>query len=333
MQSTAIAIALGSLVLPGLGQGLAGRPLRAALWAIAVLVLTAVLVVSVWAGPIMLFARILGGADAYRCMRTQSRYAYLAAGIAAVVGIGTIAFMQSALQAYKIPTSSMVPTLMIGDHALVDELTPRWRPIERADIVVFPYPCTIDRMFVKRVIARGGDTIEVRCGVIYVNGKAVPSQLAAKKATYHDVDEQTRETFTRTMSRYREELDGRSYDTFYDRDRSAGINAPERDFPRLDMPIAASCRRSDFYDKPPGHRAQPVGKLVRAPEPASDRCAQQAHLVVPPGALFVMGDNRNNANDSRYWGLVDESTVVGRVIGIWLSDGPDGGWGRVGGVD
>jgi signal peptidase I len=331
--STAIAIALGSLVLPGLGQGVAGRPLRAAVWAIAILVLTALLVVSVWAGPLMLVARFVGAVDAYRCVRTQTRYAYVAAGIAAVVGIGTIAFMQSALQAYKIPSSSMVPTLMIGDHALVDELTPRWRPIERGEIVVFPYPCGNDRMYVKRVIARAGDTIEVRCGVVYVSGKALPSQLAAKKATYHDVDEQTRESFTRTMARYRETLDGRSYDTFYDRDRSAGINAPERDFPRLDLPIAASCRRSDFYDTPPGQRAQPVGKIVSTSAPASDRCAPQVHLVVPTGALFVMGDNRNNANDSRYWGLVDESTVVGRVIGIWLSDGPDGGWGRFGGVD
>jgi signal peptidase I len=54
---------------------------------------------------------------------------------------------------------------------------------------------------------------------------------------------------------------------------------------------------------------------------------------VPKGSVFVMGDNRNNANDSRYWGAVPLDHVIGRAIGIYLSDGPQSTWSRFGAVD
>ena len=64
-------------------------------------------------------------------------------------------------------------------------------------------------------------------------------------------------------------------------------------------------------------------------------CEPQAHYVVPPGSLFVMGDNRNNANDSRYWGAVSVDAVIGRTMGIWMSKPPgdDGGLSRFGAIE
>jgi len=98
---------------------------------------------------------------------------------------------------YRVPSESMVPTLLPGDRVLADRLTLRFRDPERGEIVVFHPPvckpastsggvCSTpdlsqrtgysDQTFIKRVIGLPGDTVEVRCNVVYVNGKAVPSE-------------------------------------------------------------------------------------------------------------------------------------------------------------
>ena len=58
--------------------------------------------------------------------------------------------------------------------------------------------------------------------------------------------------------------------------------------------------------------------MTKADPGADEYCRPHMHFVVPADSLFVMGDNRNNSNDSRYWGVVPANLVVGRLIGIWL---------------
>ena len=75
------------------------------------------------------------------------------------------------VEAFKIPSGSMIPTLLVGDHLLVNKFLYRFKEPERGDVIVFKYPDDPSRNFIKRIIGVGGDTIEVRDKVLYVNGK------------------------------------------------------------------------------------------------------------------------------------------------------------------
>ena len=97
------------------------------------------------------------------------------------------------------------------------------------------------------------------------------------------------------------------------------------DFPSADDALP-SCRATGQGD------VSPVGTI--AGSAGSDECAQQIHYVVPAGHVFVMGDHRDDANDSRVWGALSVDRVVGRITGIWLSIGKHGmRWNRIGSVE
>src|SRR6185437_13709926 len=99
-----------------------------------------------------------------------------------------------------IPSSSMYPTLEIGDHIFVNKfiygVRIPWtttklfelRGPHPGEVIVFIYPCDPDRDYIKRVIATAGQTVEVRCNVVYVDGVAVPSKLEDENCTYLDQD-------------------------------------------------------------------------------------------------------------------------------------------------
>jgi len=152
-------------------------------------------------------------ADAYRSARKPRPAEELAAGkrsrllqlaLILAVGIGFSRFVRSDLiQAYKIPSGAMEPTLLIGDHIIVNKLDYGFRlpdsifgltpfasqlpygkylfPIEsvhRGDVVVFVFPEDRSKDFVKRVVAIPGDTVEVKAGMLYLNGRRVPDPHA-----------------------------------------------------------------------------------------------------------------------------------------------------------
>jgi signal peptidase I len=329
-----------SLLFPGFGQGLAFRRARMIGFAVGVIIATLAILWSVWFLPIMLAVRVAAATDAYLLLRRHTGPSNrVLAAIALVIGAVSGGAYQGAFHAYKIPSSSMYPTLVIGDQLFVDKLTLSWRAPERGEVIVFEQPCA-HVAFVKRVIAIGGDTVEVRCNRVYVNGTAITDQLLEAHGSYKDYDEMQGQWFTRAASRYRETHGDHTYNVFHDearpdRDR-LGNNVPTadaRDFPDRGRMLAPSCQKSDFYEPKPGAKQQPLGTLVVTKQDAQP-CEQQAHFVVPPNALFVMGDNRNNANDSRYWGAVSVDAVIGRAIGVYYSHPPHGDiqWNRVGAV-
>src|SRR6266516_1174815 len=176
------------------------------------------------------------------------------------------------VQAFKIPSASMLPTLQVGDHLLVNKFVygPRL-----GDVIVFlaPARASADRQrrdFIKRVIAVEGQTIEVRAKQVYVDGKPWDDPHA---------------TF----------LSGKPGPT---------------------------------AERPPNPLLRPCGSL--ASQTSGDSCAP---YTVPPGHVFVMGDNREQSYDSRFWGPVPISDIKGQALIIyWSWDGPDRWvrWDRIG---
>jgi signal peptidase I len=233
------------------------------------------------------------------------------------------------VEAFKIPSSSMYPTLEIGDHIFVNKfiygLRVPWtstkflelRSPRRGEVIVFMQPCDPDRDFIKRVVGVAGDTVEVRCDVLYVNGAAVPAAHVPGECGYEDNG--GGEWHHMQCSRYRETVGGESYDTYHNalRPERPPMSGGRSDFPRFDEP-PPSCEADT--GKPAAN--QLPGTVVRTKENAGE-CDQQLHYVVPEGHVLAMGDNRANSSDGRFWGAVPLDNIKGKALFIWLS-APEG---------
>jgi signal peptidase I len=278
-------------------------------------------------------------AGSRRSAKSTTRDYVESIGAAVLIALALRAFV---IEAFKIPSSSMYPTLEIGDHIFVNKFLYGMRvPFtnlkfleirrpRRGEVIVFKYPCAPERDYIKRVVAIAGDTVEVRCNIVYINGIAVPSQMIEdERCRYLDYEERNREWYERRCSRYRETVDAFAYDTFHDAERPSRdvaiargvqpINGDGHDFPqRAGQP--PSCAQSD---EPPAKIAlihQVEGKIRETkPETIAKACEPQLAYRVPPGHVFVMGDNRNNSNDSRVWGSVPIENIKGKALFIWLS--------------
>ena len=92
------------------------------------------------------------------------------------------------IQAFKIPSGSMRPTLLEGDKLFVNKFIYRFEPPKRGDIVVFKYPENPKKDFIKRLVASGGETVEIRDGKIYVDGKFLDNPKSFGKFYYYNHD-------------------------------------------------------------------------------------------------------------------------------------------------
>lgn len=130
-------------------------------------------------------------------------------------------------EARWIPSTSMLPTLKIGDRLIIEKVSFKFNGISRGDIVVFHAPpaSRMDEVMIKRVIGLPGDTVSIKKGIVYINGSP------------------------------------------------------------LEEPYELEKPRDDF--KP---------------------------FTVPEGSIFVMGDNRNNSFDSRFWGVVPTDLIIGKAL-------------------
>jgi signal peptidase I len=166
-------------------------------------------------------------------------------------------------EGFQIPSKGMAPTLIVGDHIIVDKL--RYSP-HRGDPVVFKYPLDPTADYVRRVVGLPGDVVAILQGRLVINGTVLPReryQEDCPKRSDGFVDD------TSPCVLWHETLDERTYD------------------------IGSDTAFGERHDMDP--------------------------KIVPPNALFVLGDNRDNSSDSRAWGYVPLANVKGIVRFIWSS--------------
>jgi signal peptidase I len=167
----------------GLGQLILGRPKQAAIWLGIGLGLWAMIIAGIRLNvPVLslvallcLFVAYVGSLISAGRLPFGSRLStWMAVGAAVVVfAVGLVAAAAQRLfltEAFQMPAGSMMPTLLVGDHFF----TAKGSRAEPGDVIVFKYPPDPGVDYVKRVIARGGDTIEIRQDIVYVNDKELP---------------------------------------------------------------------------------------------------------------------------------------------------------------
>ncbi len=242
------------------------------------------------------------------------------------------------IEPFKIPSSSMLPTLQIGDFIFVDKsvhglripyTTKKFfarRQPKKGDVVVFINPCFPDKDYIKRVIGTAGDTVEVRCNRLYVNGNPLQRELLEGEDTCIVEDEYGEQP----CLRYRETTGDVTHQMVHMAFRD---DSREHDFPKSQDSLFANrnsqkslenCQREDIA------AIQTKLKRVSASVPSTERptldpeCEPGLSYVVPEGYLFAMGDNRLNSFDGRDWGPVPLDNVKGRALFVLFSrrDGP-----------
>ena len=196
---------------------------------------------------------------------------------------------------FKIPSSSMRPTLEVGDFILVNKFTYGLRlPIveqkvvplsdpQRGDVVVFRYPVNPSQDFIKRVVGVGGDVVKYEDKKLTVNGQPLPQ---VKDGTYSYLENLRFETLER--------FDETAHPAAGDKTYTIGQNP----------------------------QAAPVYPQNVRPFPNRDNCDYNDRgftCRVPAGHYFMMGDNRDNSDDSRYWGFVPDDHIRGKAFFIWFN--------------
>jgi len=223
-------------------------------------------------------------------------------GVAVAVALILRAFV---VEAFKIPSGSMIPSLMIGDHIFVNKLSYGplipWTekrlfasmPPSRGDVMVFKFPENKEQDFIKRVIAEPEDTLDVINGRPILNGWLVPHCYVGK--------------FGRDEgSLYVEYLGERSYLTLFAADEMHP-NGPDE----------PTCKSQDECGLGQSCKAGICGHA-------------QGPFKVGKSEVWVMGDNRYNSHDSRSWrggqgAGVPFENIKGRAMFVWMSFAPGGG--------
>lgn len=200
------------------------------------------------------------------------------------------AFRSTFFEPFRIPSGSMIPTLMIGDFILVnkfaygfkvpfsDTFMPftehpfnpiyiiKRRPPQRGDVIVFRYPKDPSINYIKRVVGLPGDTIEIKNKVVYINDTPIISKEIPGEKIMDDMDEKFKQF---NLKFYETETGKHTHRTQFNNDSYYKVDYPKR--------------------------------------------------VVPEGHYFTMGDNRDFSYDSRYWGFVPHKYIKGEAVFVWFS--------------
>ncbi len=191
---------------------------------------------------------------------------------------------------FKIPSGSMIPTLLVGDLILVNKFHYGVRlpvlntkltegtPPQRGDVMVFRYPPKPSLDYIKRVVGVPGDEVAYINKRLTINGKALDTKAIPD---FFDEDQM------RYFKQFEETLGDKPHRFLNDENRPAFVQGAD------DFAFRQNCQYS-------------VEGVV---------------CKVPEGQYFMMGDNRDNSLDSRYWGFVPDKNIVGKAFFVWMNFG------------
>jgi len=230
------------------------------------------------------------------------------------VALAVLLLRAFVFEPFRIPSDSMMPTLLDGDFIIVNKYAYGLRlPVlnrkvvatgepQRGDVVVFRYPNDPSTNFIKRLVGLPGDHVEVRDNRISINGQPVPFTVEARK------------------------YDDGCYVNLSIGDERLGEHEHQAIFCPVALdraPLLPACNRSGMRGYVCGEEDAPGWARTRSFDG-----------VVPRGKYLMMGDNRDNSDDGRSWGYVPEENLVGKATRIWFNWDPhrSGGplWGRIG---
>lgn len=203
----------------------------------------------------------------------------------------SVFFLRSFIvEPFKIPSGSMIPTLLVGDLILVNKfhyglrlpvintkITEGEKP-QRGDVMVFRYPPKPSLDYIKRVVGVPGDTVAYLNKRLSINGQVVPTE---------SVPEFFDEDAMRYFKQYEEKLGVQTHRMLNDEQRPAFVPGADK------FPFFENCNYT----------------------------IEGVTCKVPEGHYFMMGDNRDNSMDSRYWGFVPEKNIVGKAFFVWMNFG------------
>ncbi len=199
---------------------------------------------------------------------------------------------------FKIPSGSMIPTLWVGDLILVNKFhygvrlpvvntkVTAGEPVRRGDVMVFRYPPKPSLDYIKRVVGVPGDEVAYLNKQLSINGQVVV------KANLPDFFES----------------DSLSYAKQFQETFPTGATSAEMT-PTKTVPLLNNAERPAFI----------AGTEDFAFKNQCSYSVEGVVCKVPPGHFFMMGDNRDNSLDSRYWGFVPEANIVGKAIMVWMN--------------
>ncbi|KTE02310.1 MULTISPECIES: signal peptidase I [unclassified Sphingopyxis] len=235
----------------------------------------------------------------------------------ALLAIAVLIFRSFFLSPFNIPSESMQPRLLIGDYLLVNKMAygyskyslPFSAPLipgrifartpERGDVVVFKAPPVADNDYIKRVIGLPGDSVQVKEGIVWLNGKPLKREAIADFVIPVTPNMVEASRMTGTLPCY----------------------SPE--FEEVAADGQRQCRYKQFKETLPSGKSYNILDITTIPEDNTPL------VVVPAGHLFLMGDNRDRSADSRFpamenqgIGLVPEENLVGHaLVGMFSTDG------------
>ena len=247
-------------------------------------------VIAMAAAVLALIARGMGckAKGGPRALPVWAAFAFSNALVFASIGVAKT----FVIEPMNVPSSSMRPSLVVGDLILLNKFAYgirvpftgttmiRTGAPQRGDVVVFRYPVDPTESFVKRIVGLPGDTVSYRDKVLTING--VPIKRAPL-GTVTYVDDSGQE---RTEQAFEETLGHHVHRIFNDVTSPPVVPSLVQDFDHL-----SNCT----YDE------------------------RGFECVVPQGSYFAMGDNRDNSNDSRYWGFVSDKLLLGKAVLIGMN--------------